>query len=374
MLGVVSNPERRNRTASAPTTTGQSVGVPKAPDDQRWPDALKDSARLYPYRCDLPKETFCFIALDEDEYRSQSFLDGRALSPDAWHAWLKRSSVDHSLAGASTELPLHFIFHTGHAGSTLVSRLLDWVSPTLPLREPLLLRQLCDGLDADPAGRTLRAMWETTWRLWGRGFAETRAVLVKATSHCARHAVALVGARDQSRAVYLGLHRDRHLPTLLAKPGTLSDLAGFREERARRLRAMLGIEPPATMTAGELAAMSWLCESLTREQAVHDSDGRILGVDFDTLVDRPNQQLHAALRHLGLTYDEQRLERIADCPLFGRYAKATEHEFTPAMREQMLRQVCREQRREIRRANRWLEHLGRASGKVAALLGSTDSR
>ena len=44
--------------------------------------------------------------------------------------------------------PLHFIFHTGHVGSTLVSRLLDETGAVLSLREPSPLRTLAETSDA----------------------------------------------------------------------------------------------------------------------------------------------------------------------------------------------------------------------------------
>ena len=47
----------------------------------------------------------------------------------------------------SDERAVHFIFHTGHVGSTLVSRLLDETGDVLSLREPLPLRTLADAMD-----------------------------------------------------------------------------------------------------------------------------------------------------------------------------------------------------------------------------------
>ncbi|MDE2148715.1 MAG: hypothetical protein KGJ55_02535 [Gammaproteobacteria bacterium] len=337
--------------------------------DDDWMKALGRSARFYPYQCDLPGQTFCFIALDEDGYRQQSFLDRRALTPGAWHGWLDRRSVNRELARIAPELPLHFIFHTGHAGSTLVSRLLDWLSPILPLREPLPLRQLCDALDTGSADATLQPMWSTTWRLWRRGFQDTRAVIVKATSYCARHAQAIIQTHPRSRAIYLGLGAHQHLATLLSKPGTLSDLGGFRDERLARLQSMLGFAPPPLMTAGELAAMSWLCEDLTRRRALQAVGDRILDVDFDALLDEPRQHLQRILRHLNLPFDPVRLRDVANCPLFGQYSKATDFHYTPKLRAELLQQTRLEHAREIRRGRRWLERLGHDSTVVASLLG-----
>ena len=44
----------------------------------------------------------------------------------------------------NSTIPIHFIFHSGHVGSTLLSRLLEEVPSQLGLREPLPLRSLAE--------------------------------------------------------------------------------------------------------------------------------------------------------------------------------------------------------------------------------------
>ena len=88
---------------------------------------------LYPMKLDLARRRVLQIEMDEAAFRAASFLDGRMLTPEVRGGWV---ALDPWLASSVAQpgtLPLHFIFHTGHVGSTLVSRLLDetgYVQPT----------------------------------------------------------------------------------------------------------------------------------------------------------------------------------------------------------------------------------------------------
>ncbi len=76
--------------------------------------------------------------------------------------WLPAAAVEQALAGARDVRALHFIFHAGHVGSTLLSRLLDEARGVLSLREPLPLRAIAEHFSP--------ARLELLLRLWERGF------------------------------------------------------------------------------------------------------------------------------------------------------------------------------------------------------------
>ena len=142
--------------------------------------------------------------------------------------------------------PLHFIFHTGHVGSTLVSRLLDETGQVLSLREPLPLRTLAEAHDVLHAPESLLGpqqfdgLLDTLLRLWRRGYAATRAVVIKATSSAARLAPVLLERSAASRAIYLNLRAEPALATLLAGANSLIDLRGHGAERLKRLTGVIG--------------------------------------------------------------------------------------------------------------------------------------
>ena len=215
------------------------------------------------------------IQFGEDAYRSSSFLDDRILGPATRGAWVRWSgSLGRSTPGSLTgPRPLHFIFHTGHVGSTLVSRLLDETGQVLSLREPLPLRTLAEAHDVLHAPESLlgpqqfERLLETLLRLWRRGYAATRAVVIKATSSAARLAPVLLERSAESRAIYLNLRAEPALATLLA--GRIAHRPARTWGRAAEAAIgthRRGIAPLYTLSPGELAAMSWLAESMTRHE------------------------------------------------------------------------------------------------------------
>ena len=52
-----------------------------------------------------------------------------------------------------------------------------------------------------------------------------------------------------------------------------------------------------------------------------------------------------------------------------RYSKAPDHEYSPALRAQVLAQARRERGEEIARGMAWLESLARTESAVARVLG-----
>jgi hypothetical protein len=269
--------------------------------------------------------------------------------------------------------PLHFIFHTGHVGSTLVSRLLDETGRALSLREPLPLRTLAEAHDLLGAPESLLGpqhfdgLIETLLRLWRRGYAGTRAVVIKATSSAARLAPVLLERSAGSRAIYLNLRAEPALATLLAGANSLVDLRGHGPERLKRLSARLGagIAPLYTLSPGELAAMSWLAESMTRREAVDRFASRVLAVDFDDFLGDVAEIMQRILVHFDLPADAAQLAQLAASPVLARYSKAPEHDYGPAIRNAILADARRAHRVEIDRGMRWLEGLARSERAVA---------
>ncbi|MGE0045550.1 MAG: hypothetical protein AB7T08_07300, partial [Hyphomonadaceae bacterium] len=108
---------------------------------------LATDAGLYPQRLDLSRQSLMFIRMTEAAIRSASFLDDRLLTGGVAQTggWATIPAVARTLTDAPPlSTPLHFIFHAGHVGSTLVSRLLDEIHGVLSLREPSPLRTLAE--------------------------------------------------------------------------------------------------------------------------------------------------------------------------------------------------------------------------------------
>src|SRR4051812_34839527 len=118
-------------------------------------NGLVASPDVYVQKIDLARSAALLVHLNESAYRAASFLDDRILTPGLKGAWAGLESTLGAAGSGVAGKPLHFIFHTGHVGSTLLSRLLDESGCVLSLREPLPLRTLADAHDVVGAPESL---------------------------------------------------------------------------------------------------------------------------------------------------------------------------------------------------------------------------
>jgi hypothetical protein len=336
---------------------------------------LPTSPDAYPQNLDLIRGLVLVIRLDEHAYRAASFLDDRILGPSTQGGWLPGTAVTEAARKAANLRPLHFIFHTGHVGSTLVSRLLDETGAVLPIREPLPLRTIAEAHDALGTVESLlsepqfESLLDMMLRLWSRGYDGTRAVIVKATSHAGRVAGRLLAARPDARALYLNLRAEPYLATLLGGANSAIDLRGHGPGRMRRLltRRVPQVAPLHALSPGELAALGWLVESLSQKDAVENSAGRVLPVDFEAFMADVVGGVERVLRHFGLPADTASISRISASPALGRYSKAPEQAFDAADRAALLAESRRQNRDEIARGMAWLEKMAHVDAEMAAV-------
>jgi len=308
------------------------------------------SATLYPFAYDVARDRLMLVPMDVGSYRAASFLDLRlGLSG----RWFTASSIEAAMAKGHAARPLHFIFHAGHVGSTLLSRLLDEAAGVLSLREPMPLRALAEMRDAD--NPLFQTRLETMLKLWERGFPDTRAVILKATSSTARIAEELFAARSASKAVLLNVGAETYLATMLAGENSAADLNALGPERWGRLQRLLGHGIPRPENLGELIAMSWAAETLTQRKAAASLGARLLPIDFDRMLGDIGNTLERVLKHFDLSGDGA---AIAASGSLNRYSKAPEHAYSPSLRSQLLVQAQKAFEREIVDALEWLSRIG----------------
>jgi hypothetical protein len=335
------------------------------------------TATLYPQKFDFDRDAVFFVRLSRDDYRRASFLDDRVLRAGMESRWIDYTEIDAAMIGAAGLQPLHFIFHTGHVGSTLLSRLIEETGTVLGLREPLPLRALAELQDRTAArsptasSPTLDARIEIFLKLWRRGFEGITSSILKATSSSGRLALRLLALSPGSKATYLNLKPEPYLATLLAGANAMVDLSGFGAERASRLSRRFGIatQPFSSLSVGELAAMTWAVESLTQAETKAIFEGRVLLLDFDALLGNLPRAIGAVLDQFNISAPPGFLAGIEKSAVLTRYSKAPEQfSYSPAFREQLLRQAKREHAGELTKGLRFLERLAKDDRRVAALL------
>jgi len=337
---------------------------------------LPRSPDAYPQKIDLVREAALLVLFDENVYRSASFLDDRILGPATRGAWFPFGRVAEASRSAQNLRPLHFIFHTGHVGSTLLSRLLDETGVVLSLREPLPLRSLAEAFDVlnHPDSLLSKAQFELVltmlMRMWSRGYASTRSVVLKTTSSTGRLAGTVLSASQQSRAVYMNLRAEPYLATLLAGENSLFDLRGHGPERMRRLQSRIASELPPlhAMSIGELAAMSWLAETRTQRETLERFADRVIALDFDEFLSSVAAGVERVSGHFGLPRDAGYLSRVSQSAVLTRYSKAPEYAYTPNIRAEVLHDSRHANREEIHRGIAWLERLARSDNAIAGVV------
>lgn len=339
---------------------------------------LPASPDAYPQAVDLVRHLVLVIRMDPRSFRGASFLDDRILSPGTQGAWLPVAAAADAASRITARKPLHFIFHSGHVGSTLVSRLLDETGVVLSLREPLPLRTLAEAEESLDRPESLLSreqfdgLLDLLLALWGRGYESTRAIVVKATSSTGCLAPAILRRAPAARAIYLNLRAEPYLATLLGGANSAIDLRGHGPGRMRRLLAgrSLPVSPLHALSTGELAALGWLAESLSQAAARVNGAERVLSLDFDEFLADVQGGLTRVIAHFGLPHDPAFLAAVGRNPVLHQYSKAPELPFPPGERGERLASARREQRAEIARGIAWLERLAGADAGVAAVVAA----
>jgi hypothetical protein len=336
------------------------------------------SPDAYPQKIDLVGLAVLLVQFSPGAYRAASFLDDRILGVATKGAWLPLERIAGAARGVVGAKPLHFIFHTGHVGSTLVTRLLDETGMVLSLREPLPLRTLAEAHDALGRAESLLSegqfseILDLFLRLWSRGYDSTSTVVIKATSSAGRLAAPILAGAAAARAIYLNMRPEPYLATLLAGANSPLDLRGHGPERIRRLQARRGVpvSPLHALSLGELAAMSWLVESWTQRDAALRWAGRVLPVDFEAFLADVEDGIRRVAAHFELSLDDRQISAVAGGVAMARYSKAPEYAYSAALRAQILDDARRNHRDEIRKGMAWLERMAREDSAASAVVNA----
>jgi hypothetical protein len=268
------------------------------------------------------------VAMDRQAYRMASFLDDRLMKQVVDAQLVPWPEIEAAMA-ANLRRDARWIFHIGHVGSTLISRLLGELDGVLALREPRLLRDLA----LSPS--EIRACYVAPVpKLMSRSFAAGEFACVKATSFVSEIAAELVPAGE--RALFMFASPRNYITSILAGENSVKELRMLAPTRAQRLQRRVTALGPAHNDS-ELAAIAWACE-MTALEAAADAmpDRHIEWIDFDDMLKRMSEELGRVCAFFGFAADHDVIHSIAEGPLMTRYSKALEYDYSAQLRRELI--------------------------------------
>ncbi|WP_092405262.1 hypothetical protein [Dokdonella immobilis] len=330
--------------------------------------AMAIDAGSFLQQMDLLQRRALFVRISQSDLRAASFLDERLGLQGREGLWVPLQGLSElaSAIGQPTATA-GCIFHIGHCGSTLLSRLLDQDPGVLGLREPMVLRELAAAereLDT-PVARLARERWRSLFAdslaLLGRPFSAGQQIVIKATSSCNNLVEPLLTLDDQVRIVLMYLPLESYLATLMKAPGGGLDILSGAPARLQYLHHALADDSIRLhhLDAAETVAMSWVAELLRFRQieTATVAGRRILLLDFEELLENPAAHLDAVRTHLGLDSTPIDNAALMQSPVMRAYAKSPGHAYSPADRAHDINLSRRKFGREIAGGMRWAESL-----------------
>jgi hypothetical protein len=323
-------------------------------------DDLCRSPQWFPLRF-TAGDSMLLVNLDEDAYRAASFLDERLLESKPPLAACDSSVLANAAAQLRSQPSPSYIFHIGHVGSTLISRLVGMHANLFSVREPAPLRSFAQPTSGPTAiAGTLDlqcwlSLFARTWR------AQQRAV-IKVTSIVNESAEVILSSIHRPAAIFVYASPLNYLRAILAGPNSRVESRALAPGRMRRLERRMGaVAALDVQSEGEQVAMNWLSEMTTLHQAALRFEAQVLNVDFDEFLQDPVKGLHLILRAFGAESSAGDIESIVAGPIMRQYAKAPEHAYDAALRREVLASADWQHATEIKRGLHWLARVASAS-------------
>ena len=316
--------------------------------------------------------------VDEAVYRDAGFLDQRLnLDGKLQAIWapLEQVLANHRAVPSAPE-SARFIFHVGHCGSTLLSRLLTEHPGLLPLREPLSLRSLAEQerLLHTPEAAITRTEWQSLMelllRLLSRTYLDDQRALIKPSSNCNNLMAPSLASAPGHKAIFLYLNLRSYLASVL-RPQSRGALHAFSKERAFDLHHLMPHAGVAleTLSPAQLGAVNWVTSMayLIRAQADKGLSVRIKVVEFESFLGNPLDTLADLFQFLDRPVKRETADAILRGGHMTRYAKDLRVGYTPELRAADLEQSLQTHRGDIDAAQAWLADLISREPGLAAL-------
>lgn len=335
-----------------------------ADNGERFLREVLDDPRWLFYRFDLFSGSAGFVRVDDSTYRRAAFLDQRlpVSRPEQRVVSLKMLQGVYDQAARQSR-PGHFIFHLGHCGSTLLSRLLGEFNGVHSLREPLPLGEL--SMLYRERGTRLAYLNSQQYdhleklvlHLLKRVFAPEQLPIIKATSICTNLAERALGDHPETRLVLVYVDLETFLAGMLRNRARCEEINANSRTRLQDLNRALESDALSLHELDQVqrTVVAWASGMMTFDKLLTSATrSRCLLIDFQQFLSDPAGKLQGIVDHLGLAAGPDSIRTLLDGPLMRTYAKDTKMAFTAEDRLQQLTQARLERREDIRAGGKWL--------------------
>ncbi|MFZ1123482.1 MAG: hypothetical protein WAN81_24935, partial [Candidatus Binataceae bacterium] len=284
-----------------PSTDGQGsvTESPASFDPLATPD-------FFPMQFDAQRNSILFVQMSRQSFKQSVFLDRRAVRAGT----TTLSTEIPKLMGRQAERPMHFILHGAFCGSTLLARYLETLPNCLVLKEPSVLFQLSRLPDSSPAEAEPSPWYDrlrVTLALLARGYPGDRAVSIKASDRCSWMGNLLLDHDASTKVIFVSAPLKVFLLQVLKEDERRQFVRARVEQLGGAMAQVLflsGIEV-TDLTDGQRAAALWLLNSfLCRSLQTRPDSHRILVLNGEDLISRPEDTVLEAAEFFGLADDE----------------------------------------------------------------------
>lgn len=251
-------------------------------------EEILGDGRWLAHRFDYDSGRYQFVFMPREEHRRTSFLTDHFIAPDRPRRTLERSAAT---AAAKPRVPLHFIFHSGLACSTLLARALDEEGVAMTLKEPAILSDVVGYRLRTRRREELDRALDDALAMLARPLVPGEPLIAKVASVGNGLAQRALEGRPDSQAICL------HAPL----PVFLASIA--RKQLVGRLwgrKLFVGLRNAGMIDLGfsdsdyfkqtdlQVAAMAWVAQQLMFVKLVERfGPDRVRTIDSETLMERP---------------------------------------------------------------------------------------
>jgi hypothetical protein len=327
-------------------------------------EGLRHSPDYFLQNLDFVNRRGLVVHVNQEIYRQAAFLDDRMFASDTQGAWFPLDTLLQSTAGLPAR-PAHYLFHIGHCGSTLLSRLLGELPGCFALREPLaflalaMTRRELESPDSYLDTQKWQDLFEMVIGLQARCYTDSDTALIKSTSVAGNLLPPVLAAQPGSRALLLYIDLEPWLATMLRAPGTRESVRAFAGAWLADFRRLTGDTDIQLHALDDVrqAVIGWASMLLGFTRVAAADPDRTHWLNFDRFLNRPALHCEQLTEFLTLPANHKQIETLTAGPVMRHYAKDPRQDFNTALRTRELSEAGQRFETEIRAGLRWFEEL-----------------